>query len=70
MKVSYTTLSKIIIPRQIIKKAVMTIPYNASPRSIVDYLNLIKSEYLIRILIINTLKDTIYFIGITRKNLL
>ena len=35
---SYNKLSTLDIHRALIKKAVMTIPYNASPRSIIEYL--------------------------------
>lgn len=35
---SYNKLSTLDIHRSLIKKAVMTIPYNASPRSIIEYL--------------------------------
>jgi DNA-directed RNA polymerase len=38
VKESYTKLAKIEIYRVLIKKAVMTIPYNASTSSIVDYI--------------------------------
>lgn len=41
---SFKRLASLNIQRNLIKKAIMTIPYNASPQSVVDY---IKDEFLI-----------------------
>jgi hypothetical protein len=56
-KKSYMKLANLNVHRTLIKKAIMTIPYNASSQSIVNY---IKEEF-------NLIKNTNYTEGAVQK---